>query len=340
VCSVRWRSLTGLAIALIATPPAAASDVELGAPSALRTAKAADLRAKPGATYEEWLVRAVDPATLTVLTINIVRDPQDDTVLGSAAVVPVAQAHVDTSFSWDPALGGPPTWRGPATAVTLVRDHGGWTLTAAGPALEGRLRISDARPGGVAGRWRFGTEADKGERHLSWAEPVATGLADGSLAVREWDEHANVELRRWRITIEHWWGNFTRKSDTYFGWQTYVVHQRNGVTWSLVGANRADIVGGPGAVAARWFGVLVRTDRRGTTLCRPRIQRRSPTVTADGRPVQAAVRARCGRRSVTIEGVARSDYERTAPLFGIGEGARVSAHGGVGYVRGISPSLG
>ena len=51
------------------------------------------------------------------------------------------------------------------------------------------------------------------------------------------------------------------------------MHDRGG-TWVAFGLNGTDTVSGPGARDAMWLGVLARTGRRGTRVCRPRIHRR------------------------------------------------------------------
>ena len=333
---VRGRLLTALVVALAAAPPASTGDVDRGEPRDLRIARPSDLRERPGAPYEEWLIRAVNPRTRHVVSIDIVRDPESDDLTANAASIPVGGPNVYSGFNWDRGAADAPTWRDDRSILRLARARGGWTLTASGPSLEGRLRIRHARAGGAATRWRFGHEAREGRRHLSWAAPVARGVASGTFAIRAWGDDAQVTMRGWRVSIEHWWGAFSRESKAYLAWRTHVVHQRGGVTWSLVGATRRNLVTEPGPANALWAGVLARTDANDTTMCRPRIRTRSADY-VDGRSITGAIRARCGRRSVMIEEVLGSAIGYDLPLFSIGEGARVSARAGVGYGRSTWP---
>jgi hypothetical protein len=299
----------------------------------LRVARPADLRAHVSAPYEEWLIRASDPHSGRRVSFTALRRTSDPPDVRGIFVSPGEQPF-DLGFDWrNPDADGATTWRGDDGRVLALSRHGsGWTLTAATTTFTGTIRIAHPRPGGAASRWTFPTVPDQGPGDLSWAEPIATGRADGTIAISTFDGRtARFETHGWRISVEHWWGRFSRDWQRYYRFQTYVLHEPNGAGWSLVGVNRRDRGVGIGASEAQWRGVLVRTTGRRTSLCRPSIQRSRKAE---------AVRARCGRRTVTFKQVPGSTYSLSTYQYGAGEfGVRGGSHG-FGAGRSISPLSG
>jgi hypothetical protein len=317
-------------VALVAVAPAGA--VPPGAPAKLRVARPADLRAHPSARYEEWLIRASDPRSGRRVSFTVLRDGDLPDVSG--VFISPGEQPLDLGFNWrNPDADGATTWRGDeGRSLALARHGKGWTLTAEKTTFTGTIRIAHPRPGGAASRWTFSAWPDDGPGDLSWSEPIATGTADGTIAISTFDgTTAQVDMHGWRISVEHWWGRFSREWARYYRFQTYVLHEPHGAAWSLVGVNRADRGVGVGASEAQWRGVLVRTDRSGTSLCRPSIQR--------GRE-GTAVRARCGRRSVTIEYVPGSSYGMSTYQYGAAEFGVRGGRRGFGAGRSISPQTG
>jgi hypothetical protein len=302
--------------ALTATAAVARDDVALGAPAQLRTARLADLDARPGAREEAWVIRLFDPKTHRRLTFNAERRSE---YLVKALLETPGQPYVDTAIAWDGRSGNGRVWGDGDDSLALVRNgRSGMTLTGRGSEVEGQVVLSGLRPGAYASRWRFGTDFRGVTRELTWSEPVATATASGHLALRDWDQHADVDIRGWRVSIEHWWGYLSAQD----GFASFVLHQPRGRAWTLVGAPRPDLIFGPGAIDALWLAVLVRTDRHGVRLCRPRIHRLIAGVLVQGRPQPGATRARCAHRPVTFAETRGEDSGATADvgLHGTGGG--------------------
>jgi hypothetical protein len=321
----------GLLVALAGGAPAAAAPP--GAPAKLRVARAADLRAHVSAPYEEWLIRASDPRSGRRVSFTALRRTSDPPDVRGLFIAP-GEEPLDLGFDWrNPDADGATTWRGDEGRVLALRRHGsGWTLSAETKTFTGTIRIAHPRPGGAASRWTFSPAPGQGSGDLSWSEPIATGSADGSIAISTFDGRtAQFDMHGWRISVEHWWGRFSRDWQSYYRFQTYVLHEPHGAAWSLVGVNRLDRGVGIGASEAQWRGVLVRTGRRRTSLCRPSIQRSRK---------QPAIRARCGGRSVTIRQVPGSGYDISTYQYGAGEFGVRGGRNGFGAGRSISPLSG
>jgi hypothetical protein len=322
------RAIAALVLlsALAPSTAAARDDVRLGAPAKLRTAAFADLRPQPNAREEKWVIRLFDPSTHRRLTLTSER--RSESIVKVLLETP-GQDYVDTAIPWDREVGPGLAWGDANNSLALTRDgRHGMTITGRGSSVEGQLRLRGVRHGGYASRWRFGTDFWGQPRDLNWAEPVATGNARGRLVLRDWDEHADVEIRDWRVSIEHWWG-YLGEHDRF---QSYVLHQPHGAASTLVGALRPDLVFGNGAIDALWFGVLVRSDRDGVRLCRPRVHSTVGGAVLDGVLLTGAIRARCGRHRTTFiaargeSGTATNDGGLRGTGRGVGS-SHFEAHG-------------
>jgi hypothetical protein len=135
---------------------------------------------------------------------------------------------------------------------------------------------------------------------VNYNVPVAAGRVKGALDVLG----RRLELTGWRGSFEHIWGSFSYEDRVNWAhWDAYAIHGA-ATTWLAFGMNRRDTITGPGARDAQWLGVLARVGRRGTRLCRPRIDRRAWTFSADltADPVPHRLSARCrGMRVVFRE---------------------------------------
>ena len=307
------------AAALVGCVPATAAarnDVRLGAPAELRAARLADLRPQSHAREEQWLIRLFDPKTHRRLILAPER--RTESIVRALLETP-RHGHVDTAIAWDRQFGSPFAWGDADDSLALKPSgRGGITVTGRGSAIEGELRLNHVRRGGYASRWRFGLDFRGQARELSWAEPVATATARGRLVLRDWDEHAELDIRGWRVSIEHWWG-YLGELDTF---ASYVLHQPDDAAWTLIGAPRPDLIFGNGAIDALWFAVLIRSDRHGVRMCRPRVHRTIGGAMLNGVSLRGAIRARCGRRRVTFTDVPREGGTATTD-----DGIRGTGHG-------------
>jgi hypothetical protein len=108
---------------------------------------------------------------------------------------------------------------------------------------------------------------------VHWSAPIALGTATGS--VRLYDLPKPVEVRGWRVVVEHVRRRLEWSSDVWEYWDSVVVFTKS-ATWLLTGL--APTLPTPQArEAARdgrtWQGVLARVTATGTTTCRPKVAR-------------------------------------------------------------------
>jgi hypothetical protein len=290
------RASTPLAVVIVGLLVAAAAGAApRGAPSELRVARPADHVAHPAALSEWWTVRALDPGGRGMLEVRILREGG----LASVRVVGKdAAGQFDTGFGLGTIVAGNRRLvgiAGPKSGVVVEAAKRGLVVSIAGPTVAGQLRLRKTRRGPAAFGWRLGTAArDRGPAAvtLAWTAPVATSSLGGALLL---GGVRGLELRRWRGSYEHGWGDLLFRDEEWQAWDQYVVHGRGaGEVWLMHGVNRTDTVTGPGARDAQWLGVLARVDRAGVRVCRPRVQRRRWLTTAEFETYPGRLRAACG----------------------------------------------
>jgi len=139
--------------------------------------------------------------------------------------------------------------------------------------VKANLVLRSVRPGVTAGPWRLGVDSHYGAQNVHWSAPVALGTATGS--VQTYTMPKPVEVRGWRVVVEHVRRTLDWSSDVWEYWDSVVVFTKN-ATWLLTGMAAAL----PAAQAREddragrtWRGVLARTTTRGTTMCRPKVVR-------------------------------------------------------------------
>lgn len=296
----------------VAAGPAAA--LQPGAPRDVRTARPADAAPRSGALMEDWTVELVDPRSRAQVALRTFRSPDE----GSGARLDLN--HGGRTLSTDEIAFRP----------AIVRRGRTWTIRFSSPSSEGELRLRRARPGVTAQRWRLGREAGFANRvTLSWATPVATSHAAGSVRIGD----KTVDVRGWRASLEHRWGTFSREWLAWDHLGTGLIHTRGGSAWMLQGLNRRDLLTGAGARDAFWLGLLAHVTPTRTTFCRPRIVRRNWLVSLDGPVAVASFRASCGGHSVRFRRLPGEIV--LGNEFGeLGEDARASARpSGAAWLR-------
>jgi hypothetical protein len=282
-----WLAVT--AAPALAAPP--------GAPGTLRVSRAGDERAHPRARTEQWDLQAVDPATHRAVLIRLRHAEGYPTAIvtigdGDGEGEP-RRLEPNVVFHSGTAAGA--RFDGPGASARLGWSGRRVALELSGPEVSGRVMLA-GRPGPFAARWRLGEAFRYPQQRaepvrVGYDVPVARGRVSGSVTALG----RTLRLDGWRGSFEHVWGSFAFDDRANWAhWDAYAVHRRH-ATWLAFGMNRRDAILGPGARDAQWLGVLARVDRRGTRVCRPRIDRRRWAVglpiTSD--PVAYRLGARC-----------------------------------------------
>jgi hypothetical protein len=301
--------MRALAIALAvlpATPAAAAAGgAPLGAPGRLRVSRAADERAHPRARTEAWELQAVDPRTRRAVLIRLRHAESFPTAVVTVPDPAGVQRRLEPDLAFRAGGRRGARFTGPGGSARLTWPGRRITLELQDPEISGRLTLS-GRPGPLAVGWNLGEALRYPEQRaervtVAYNVPVAAGRVRGRLRVLG----RTLRLTGWRGSFEHTWGSFSYEDHANWAhWDTYTVHRKR-ATWLAFGLNRRDTILGPGARDAQWLGLLARVTRRGTRVCRPRIDRRAwdfpSPITAD--PVAHRLDARCGgMRAVFREG--------------------------------------
>jgi hypothetical protein len=121
--------------------------------------------------------------------------------------------------------------------------------------------------------------------------PIASAKARGSLTVRGMP----FDVRGWRASYQHGWGDILQGEHAWDFWDQLVVHAQHNVTYVAYGLNRIDTVTGPGARDAQWLGLLARVGPNGVRVCRPRVDRRDwALLYPDFTRYARRLRLRCG----------------------------------------------
>jgi hypothetical protein len=263
--------LVALLLAVLAPQAAAAPQ---GAPRSIGTSSPADHADHPGAMHEWWSVRLVDPRSRAWLDVTVDRelDVRGVRVIG----VNAANQWVDDGF-------GTPDIAADRSSLDAVGPDGrlairrrGARIALESTAVTGALELRNVRRGPAARGWRLGEGfaiGGAGYRPVTldgWSMPIATAKARGSLVVRG----TPFDVRGWRASYQHGWGDMLVGDRAWEFWDQLVVHASRGVTYVAYGLNRLDTVTGPGARDAQWLGLLARVGPRGVRVCRPRVDRR------------------------------------------------------------------
>jgi hypothetical protein len=268
---MRRAVLVALLLAVLAPQAAAAPR---GAPRSIGTSSPADHADHPGAMHEWWSVRLVDPRSRAWLDVTADRelDVRGVRVMG----VNAANQWVEDGF-------GTTDIAAHATSLDAIGPDGrlairdrGARMALESTAATGTLRLTNTRRGPAARGWRLGEGlaiGGAGFRPVTldgWSMPIATATARGSLNIRG----TPFDVRGWRASYQHGWGDVLQGDRAWEFWDQLVVHAPHGVTYVAYGLNRLDTVTGPGARDAQWLGLLARVGPRGVRVCRPRVDRR------------------------------------------------------------------
>jgi hypothetical protein len=268
---MRRAILVGLLLAVLAPQAKAAPQ---GAPRSIGASSPADHADHPSAPHEWWSMRLVDPRSRAWVDVTVERelDVRGVRVVG----VNAANQWVDEAF-------GTPEITADRTSLGAVGPDGrlairrrGGRLALTHPIVDGSLELRNVRRGPAARGWRFGEGpgiAGVGYRDVTldgWSMPIASATARGSLTVHG----TPFDVRGWRASYQHGWGDILLGDRAWEFWDQLVVHAPRGVTYVAYGLNRLDTVTGPGARDAQWLGLLARVGPSGVRVCRPRVDRR------------------------------------------------------------------
>jgi hypothetical protein len=296
------RALPIAAVLLLVLLADAARAAPPGAPGTVRISRADDERAHPGARTEQWELQAVDRRTRRAVLIRLRHAESFPTAVVTVPGEDGFQRRIEPDVAFRGGDRGGARFAGPDAAAALGWARRRIVLEISDPEVNGRLTLT-GRPGPLVKGWRLGEAFRypqmRAERvRVNYNVPVAAGRVRGSLDVLG----RRLDLTGWRGSFEHIWGSFSYEDrDNWAHWDAYTVHRRAS-TWLTFGMNRRDTILGPGARDAQWLGVLARVGRGGTRVCRPRVDRRAWTFSADisADPVPHRLSARCGGMRVTF----------------------------------------
>lgn len=322
---MRRALVCAFAVLGLSAQPALA--LQPGAPRDVRTARPADANPRPGSRLEEWSIQLVDPRSAARIGVRIVRNSEEGS--GVQVVVQDRGQPLPLAFAVTPAARGRLAWTGPEGSARVTRRGDTWTLQLSSQTASGVIRLRRARPGVTARRWRLGAEAGYAKNvNVSWSAPVGTSRVTGRLRARD----RSLDLRGWRATLEHSWGNIDRAWQAWDHLATGVVHTRGGA-WLLQGMNRRDLLTGSGARDAFWLGLLVHVTPARTIFCRPRMVRRGWLVGLDGPVGVTTVRAGCGGRRVRFRRLADTSAGREGSGWVEDESRAAAAPRGAAWLR-------
>src|ERR1700755_1732146 len=135
---MRRAVIAALLLTAAATTPAAA--LAPGAPRHVRTARAADAAARPGALSEDWMVELVDPRSKAYVALRVYRNPDQ----GQGARLELSRGGdglVADAIPFAPAI---------------QRSGRAWTIRFSSASSDGEIRLARPRPGVTAQRWGLG----------------------------------------------------------------------------------------------------------------------------------------------------------------------------------------
>src|SRR5687767_10211221 len=121
---MRRGVISTVVLALLLADTAVA--LQPGAPRSVRTARAVDANARPGALMEDWTLELVDPRSRAQVALRIVRSPDE----GSGARLDIN--HGGRTISTDDI-----------TSMPVITSHGrAWAISVTSPSSDGLIRLT------------------------------------------------------------------------------------------------------------------------------------------------------------------------------------------------------
>jgi hypothetical protein len=180
------------AVLIVATPVAATDTVPW------RTARTGDSVEMPGAVWESWEVRAIDPRGRRALVLRFWTKANSHYLEWLVYERGRKPARASDRVEHRPDNRPGVRMIFPSGRASLSLQPGRWRVETSGP-LRGRasFAVSDARPGVTIGPLQVGTRRGR-------LSVVATGRADGTFVFAQ----RRFRLRGWHAVVLHEWADW------------------------------------------------------------------------------------------------------------------------------------